>query len=258
MDHSSNSLEQHFHLPHVRHVDRSRPLQWLKLGWEDMRDNLGASLPYGVVLAAMGYLILSFAADMPYLFTAAISGFFLVGPIAAAGLYEVSRRHERGERASFMDSMRGLRGHADSIAYFGVFLALALIAWERLSAILFALFFRGDLAEVSGFLSSVFMSGENLYFVFAYMVIGGTLAAVVFALSAVAIPMLMDRDVDSVTAAMTSLRAVQGNFDTMALWAAIIVALVLVGFATMMIGMVILLPLLGHASWHAYRDLIEK
>ncbi|HRP24950.1 DUF2189 domain-containing protein [Thauera sp.] len=257
MDKPMNSLDQHFHLPHVRHVDRSRPIQWLKMGWEDMRANLGASLPYGIILAALGYFILSFAADKPYLFTAAISGFFLIGPIAAAGLYEISRRQERGERISFFGSLSSLRGHADSVAYFGAFLAIALISWERMSAILFALLFQGELAEVSNFFSSVFLSGEHLSFVFAYAMVGGILAAVVFALSAIAIPMLMDRDTDSVTAAMTSLRTVQMNFDTMALWAAIIVAMVLIGFATMMIGMVILLPLLGHASWHAYRELVE-
>lgn len=257
MDNSMNSLEQHFNLPRVRQIDRSRPIQWLQMGWQDMRENLGASLPYGIILAAVGYFILSFASGLPYLFTAAISGFFLIGPVAAAGLYEISRRYEEdGEKISFLASLRGLRSHIDSIAYFGAFLALVLIGWERVSAILFALFFQGELAEVSGFVRNVLLSGENGYFAFAYLVVGGTLAAVVFALSAVAIPMLLDRDTDSITAAMTSLRAVQMNFDAMAIWAAIIVALVLIGFASLMIGMVILLPLLGHASWHAYRDLV--
>ena len=257
MDKPFNTLEQHFHLPHIREVDTSRPIEWLRMGWSDMRENLGASLSYGIVLAAIGYAILSYAADMPYLFTAAISGFFLIGPIAAAGLYEISRRHERGEQVSLMSSLRGLRRHADSMAYFGAFLAIALIGWERMSAILFALFYGGEITNVSNFFRDVFLSGDYLQFVAAYMLVGGALAAVVFSVSAVAIPMIMDRETDAITAAMTSLRAVATNLGAMALWAAMIVGLVIVGFATMMVGMVILLPLLGHATWHAYREMIH-
>jgi uncharacterized membrane protein len=257
MDKPFNTLEQHFHLPHVREIEASRPLQWLRMGWDDMRENLAASISYGVILAAIGYLILSYATDKPYLFTAAVSGFFLVGPLAAAGLYEISRRHEHGHAVTFMQSIQGLRRHADSLMYVGAFMAITLISWERLSAIMFALFYQGEVAEVSNFFRSVFLSGEHLPFVAAYLLAGGILAALVFSLMAISIPMLMDRDTDAVTAAMSSLRAVGVNFPARALWAAIIVALVAVGFATMMIGMVILLPLLGHATWHAYRDMLR-
>lgn len=257
MDKPYDSLEQHFNLPHIRSIGTERPLQWLRMGWDDMRENLGASLSYGVILAAIGYLILSYAADKPYLFMAAISGFMLIGPIAAAGLYEISRRHEKGEKISFFESLRGLARNADTLAMFGAFLAIALIGWERISAILFALFYGGEITDVSNFFRDVFLSGDYLHFVVAYLVVGGMLAAVVFSLSAIAIPMIMDRETDTVTAAMTSLRAVGLNLGAMALWAAIIVGLVMVGFATMMIGMVILLPLLGHATWHAYREMVH-
>ena len=257
MDKPINSLEQHFHLPHIREVDPSRPLEWLRMGWSDMRENLGASLSYGVILAAVGYAILSYAADKPYLFMAAISGFMLVGPIAAAGLYEISRRHEKGEKASFAGSLRGLARNADGLAMFGAFLAIALIGWERISAIMFALFYRGEISNVTNFVSGILSSGTNLYFLAAYVIVGAVLAIVVFSLSAIAIPMVMDRETDTITAAMTSLRAVQTNFDTMMLWAVMIVVLIGIGFASMMIGMVILLPLLGHATWHAYRDLVR-
>lgn len=257
MDKSMHSLDQHFHLPHIREVGASRPFHWLKLGWGDMRDNLGASLTYGIFFAAVGYLILAYASGKPYLFTAAISGFFLVGPIAAAGLYEISRRHDAGEPASFGASLRGLTRHGDSLMYFGLFLAITLIAWERLSAILFALFYQGAVPELSNFARDVFLSGDYTHFVVAYLVVGGALAAVVFALSAIAIPMIMDRDIDAISAAMTSAKAVGVNLGAMAVWAALIVALVAIGFATMMIGMVVLLPLLGHATWHAYRDLVD-
>ncbi|AWI77313.1 hypothetical protein CEW83_20450 [Parazoarcus communis] len=252
-----HTLDQHFHLPHVREIKADRPFRWLALGLSDMRDNLAASLTYGVFFAVAGYLILSYAANMPYLFTAAICGFFLVGPLAAAGLYEISRRHAAGQTASFSDSLAGLRKHREGLMYFGAFFAIALIGWERISAILFALLYQGGAPDLSNFYRDVFLSGDYTHFVVAYLVIGGILAAVVFSLSVISIPMTMDRDTDGITAAMTSMRAVGVNLGAMAVWAALIVALVGIGFATMMIGMVVVLPLLGHASWHAYREMIE-
>ena len=92
MDKPFNSLEQHFHLPHIREVDPSRPLEWLRMGWSDMRENLGASLADGILMSAIGYASRAYAADRLYFFISAISGFLLIGPLALAGLYELSRR----------------------------------------------------------------------------------------------------------------------------------------------------------------------
>lgn len=256
MDKSYNSLDRHFHLPEVHQVEASRPLQWLRSGWDDMRANLGASLAYGLIFSVIGYVILAYAMDLPYLFTAAISGFFLVGPLAAAGLYEISRRHARGESVTFMQSLRGLAAHGDHLLYYGAFLAFALIGWERLSAILFALFYRGVTPDLANFFQDVFLSGNYTHFVVSYLVVGGAIAGLVFALSVVSVPMLMDRESDIVTAMMTSARTVGFNLGAMAVWAALIVVLTGIGFATMMVGMVVLLPLLGHATWHAYKDLV--
>lgn len=257
MDQHLNPLDQHFDLPHVRRIDSTRAFAWLRMGWTDLKGNPAASLAYGALLAIAGGLILSLANGMPYLFVAAVSGFFLIGPVAAAGLYEIARREEQGQIIGFMDSLRGLRGHGDQLLFFGVFLAIVLLSWERLSAILFALFDYSDTAMVGHFFRDIFLSGAHLDFVAAYVVLGGALAAVVFMLSAIAIPMLMHRDTDIVTAMMTSVRAVSGNLRAMALWAALIVGLIAIGFATAMIGMVVILPVLGYASWHAYRELVE-
>lgn len=257
MTRSMHHLDVHFSLPHLRTVETARPLMWLKMGWQDMRDNLMASLAYGLTFAVAGYLILAYATDLPYLFTAAVSGFFLIAPLAAAGLYEISRRHEKGMPTSLGESLKGLRRHGDSLLYFGILLALSLIGWERLSAILFALFYHGEVPNVEHFYRDVFFSGEYLHFVVAYLFIGGILATAVYCLSAVSVPMLMDRDTDVATAMMTSVRAVGHNLSAMLLWAILLVGLMAVGFATMMIGMVFLLPLVGHATWHAYRDLVE-
>ncbi len=257
MDHSYHPLDHHFQLPHVRHVDAARPLAWLRMGWDDLRANPLPSLAHGAVLAAIGYLILAYAAALPYLFTAAISGFFLVGPLAAAGLYEISRRQEKGEHIGWMESLRGLGRHRESLFYCGIMLAFMLIAWERVSAILFALLYSGNVPEVSNLMRDVFLSTEHLSFTLTWLAAGGALAALVFALMVIAVPMLMARDTDIATAMMTSLRAVGQNPAAMALWAVLIVTLVAIGFATMMIAMVVLLPVLGHATWHAYRDLVD-
>lgn len=252
-----STLDQHFALPHIRDVDMARPLQWLRMGWDDLRDNAAASLSYGAFFAVVGYFILSYAARMPYLFTAAVSGFFLVGPLAAAGLYEISRQGAKGRHLSLMESLHGLGAHKETLFYYGLMLAIALVSWERLSAILFALFYEGNVPDLGNFFRDVFLSGDYLHFVIAYVVVGGALAAVVFALSVISIPMLIDRDVDIATAMMTSARTVGRNLGPMFVWGGLIVLLVGIGFATMMLGMVVLLPLLGHASWHAYRDLVE-
>ena len=257
MDQHLNPLDQHFDLPHVCRIDGTRPLAWLRMGWQDLKGNLVASLAYGILLAVVGALILSLASDMPYLFVAAVSGFLVIGPIAAAGLYEIARRSEQGQVIGFTDSLRGLRGNGDQLLFFGAFLAIVMLSWERLSAILFALFGHGETVAVGSFFRDLFLSGAHLNFVAAYVLLGGIVAAVVFMLSAVAIPMLMHRDTDIITAMMSSARAVSGNLRAMALWAALIVGLIAVGFATLMIGMIVILPVLGYASWHAYRELIE-
>ncbi|MFN3984787.1 MAG: DUF2189 domain-containing protein [Rhodocyclaceae bacterium] len=257
MDKSLHSLDRHFNLPHVREVDTLRALHWLRLGWDDLRENAFASLAYGTFFAVLGYFIIGYAAQKPYLITASISGFLLVGPLAAAGLYVISRQHAERQPVSLMSSLRGLRTHGESLLSIGIALAIVMIGWERISAVLFALLFPADLPEVHNFFRDVFLSGNYLGFVATYMLIGGMLAALVFALTVVAIPMLMERDTDMVTAMMTSLRAVSMNLPAMAVWAAVIVVAMAVGFATLMIGMVVILPLLGHASWHAYHDLVD-
>ncbi len=258
MNKSPRALEQHFLLPYIRQAETSRPFAWLRMGWNDLRENLTASLTYGAAFAILGHLILTYAMSTPYLFTAAISGFLLIGPIAAAGVYEISRRHSKGERGiSFADSLKGLARRSDDLFYFGAFLAVTLIGWERISAILFALFYRDTSPNLAHFFRDVFLSGQYTDFVVAYLAVGAVLAAVVFTLSAIAIPMLMDRDIDPITAAMTSLKAASVNPGAMIVWAALVVLLTMLGFATLMLGMIILLPLLGHASWHAYRDMVE-
>ncbi|MBA3997699.1 MAG: hypothetical protein C0466_11080 [Candidatus Accumulibacter sp.] len=250
-------LDRHFNLPEVRRIAPDRPLVWLRAGWRDLAANPIASLSYGLLFAIGGDFILIFAWRSPQLFTAAVSGFFLIAPLLAGGLYEISRRRAAGRSSTFVDSLAGWRRNGQSIAMFGLLLALIGIAWERISAILFALLAPDLTPDLAAFVSSIFTSGAYRGLLAAWLVAGGSLALLVFAISAVSVPMLLDRDADFVTAMMTSLRAVGLNLETMVLWAALIVVLTLLGFATLLFGLVVLMPLIGHASWHAYRDLVK-
>jgi uncharacterized membrane protein len=255
---SPAGLDRHFTLPAIREISISQPLLWLRLGWRDFRSNATLSGGYGLVATLAGYELLLLAEPRPYLFTVTLSGFMLIAPLLAAGLYEISRRQEAGLPTHFRDSLEGWTRNGDSMAVFGLVLALVAIAWERLSAILFALSYGGDLPTVQSFVGTVFLSGNYLGFVTAYMGIGALIAALVFAMSAISVPMLVDRETDIATAIATSLRAVRRNPAAMTLWAALLVALMVVGFATLLVGMIVLLPLAAHASWHAYRDLAQR
>ena len=254
----SPGLDRHFILPTIRHVPTSQPLVWLRRGWQDLRRNASLSAAYGFVFTVAGWLLLFFAEPRPYLFTAAVSGFMLVAPLLAASLCEISRRQDEALATTFRDSLSCWARNGGSIALFGLVLALIAIAWERLSAILFALFYGGELPSVQSFLAAVLLSGNYWGLVIAYVALGALLAALVFAMSAISAPMLVDREVDVVTAVATSLKAVRQNPAAMALWAALLVALMALGFATLLLGMIVLLPWAAHASWHAYRDLAHR
>ena len=233
------------------------PLQWLRQGLHDFVINSGTSLIYGLAVVAAGYLIFGLTTGKPYLFLGAVSGFFLVSPLLAAGLYEVSRRHSRGEPVGFFDSLAGLRRNGQSLADFGFVLAFAMMVWQMLSALLFAFQFRGVTTDAEGFANSLFLSSDSLLFLLSYLALGGVIAAAVFAISAISVPMLLDREVDVVTAMMTSVRAVKANIPAMAVWAGLLVGLTLVGFITLLAGLAVIVPVLGHASWHAYKALVK-
>lgn len=254
-----HALDRHFRLPAIRHVELARVQVWLRQGWKDLRANPIPSLTWGLLYAIIGYVALAWAVDLPHILTAAVSGFMLIGPIAAAALYEQSRQREEGKKSGFISSICNLRRNREQLLCLGTFLVLTLLSWIWLSAILFALFSLdsdGSGIGLTHITQKVLLNPEHIQFTISYVIIGGALAAFVFALSVVSVPMLVDRNTDFVTAMMASLRAVTANLLTMLVWAGILLVLMLIGFVTW-IGLVVLFPLVGHASWHAYRDLVE-
>lgn len=240
----------------VKRIRPGQPLRWLAAGLADLRRCPRPSLFYGVVFAVAGFLILQVAGQRPYLVSASISGFFLIAPFLALGLYQISRRLEAGQPATLGDSITAWRGNYQSIGFFAAFLAFAFLFWERVSAIVFALYYGRYLGSIEDVSPWIFLSGESAVFLIIYLLVGAVCAAVVFALSVVAVPMLLDRRVDPVTAAVTSVRVTLANPRAMALWAALIVVITLLGIGTLFVGLVIAAPVLGHATWHAYRDLV--
>jgi uncharacterized membrane protein len=259
MDHPLHSLEEHFTLPAVaRQVPAFRPFVWVGRAVDDLRRNLRSSLAHGAVITAILAFVLFLAADYPYFFTAAVSGFLLVAPLLTLGIYEISRLNDAGETASFARSLAGWRRNAASVGMFGVVLCVIAIAWERLSAILFALLYGGNAPELGPFIAGVFLTGDYPRVLAGFIVLGGILAALVFVLAAVSLPMMMDRGTDVATAMMTSVKVVLTNPLPLVVWAATIVVLVAFGFAFALVGLVIIMPLLGHATWHAYKELVGE
>ncbi|MFZ4534717.1 DUF2189 domain-containing protein [Propionivibrio sp.] len=257
MKDSPIQLDQQVAVPEVRRIGMDRPMVWLRSGWRDMRANPIASVAYGLLFAIAGDFILIFAWRTPYLFTAAVSGFFLIAPLLAGGLYEISRRQSEGQHSTFFDSLACWGRNGESMAMFGLLMAVATFMWERISSVFFALIIPDLAPDLWAFVPNVLLNREYRGLALTWFFIGATLALLVFSVSAVSIPMLIDRRVTAITAMITSLRAVALNIVPMLLWAALVVMLTLAGFATLLFGLIVFMPLLGHASWHAYRDLVK-
>ena len=244
-------------LPGVRRVAITAPLGWLGKGWQDLWRQPAASLFYGVAIAVTGAVILGVTASLAYLFAAAVTGFLLVAPMLAAGLYELSRRYLAGEPATLTASMLAWKRNPSALVSFGLLSILAGTAWQVVSVVIVALFYKGTALQPMAMMIEVLVNPQHYLMFFIYMGAGGLMAAVVFALSVVSMPMLVDRRCELLCALTTSVNAVAENPLPLALWALIIMLLTGLGFATALVGLVLVMPWLGHASFHAYKELVE-
>ncbi len=245
-------------LPTPRLVPFDAPWAWLAAGWRDLWTQPVLSLGYGAAFAAAAAGIALGLAQMEVhaLFLALAGGFMLVGPLAAGGLYEVSRRLGLGQSVSFSDMVRAGVASRGQLLFFGGLLTFAFMLWIRVAILLLALFLGSTvLPPPSQFMQLLLFTPSGLGLLIVGSVVGGAIATAIFALSVVAIPMLLDRRIDFVTAALSSVQAVQRNPKPMALWAGLIAVLMGAGFATALVGLVFAFPLIGHATWHAYVDL---
>ncbi|MEM7021905.1 MAG: DUF2189 domain-containing protein [Pseudomonadota bacterium] len=246
--------------PRIRKIELDRPWHWLAAGWRDLWQAPVVSLGCGVIFAAVGYAITLglWLADLVYLVLPMVCGFMIVGPLMAVGLYEISRRLEAGEPVSLGAALLAWKRNASQIGLMGVALMLFLFAWIRLAALLFMLFYGLAPPSLETLVADTFLSPEGLPFLIIGTLIGAVLSALVYAISVVSVPLLLDRPEANVfTAIATSVVAVRENLLPLAFWAVLIVGFAAAGLITLYLGLIVTLPLIGHATWHAYRDLVD-
>lgn len=240
----------------VRPIPALRPLGWLARGWRDLMRCPGPGLLHGLAVFVFGALLIGLAHRQFWLLTGAFSGFLLVAPIVATGLYAVSRELSRGGSPTIASSLRVWKPDDGRLVVFGLLLALAGTGWVLTSASLITGFAGAPVNNPADFVRVVVLAPSGWLFE-AWLMLGALLAAPVFASSVVAIPLLLDRQVSVLAAVFTSWRVVMEHPAPLALWAALIMGLTLLGMATLLIGLVVVVPWLAHASWHAYRDLVD-
>lgn len=239
----------------IRSIPVTRPLHWVALGWHDLWRCPLPGLLHGLVLALFGAALLVLARAHFWLLAGAFSGFLLVAPIAATGLYAISQALERGAPASLRTALQVWVPRNGRLVVFGVLLAFAGTGWVVTSASLITGFAPTRIDNPQDFLRHVVLADGGLLFE-AWVLLGALLAAPVFASSVVAIPLLLERPVSLLAAVLTSWRAVMENPLPMALWALLLMGLSLLAMLPALLGLVIAVPWLAHASWHAYRDLV--
>lgn len=250
-----------------RSISLMQPLTWLVRGGRDTLRCGWISYLHGLVMAVFGALLLLLAYDQFWLLAGAFSGFLLVAPILATSLYAMSRALERREPAGWPLVLKTWLNWKDgdfvkwgdehwNLLRFGVMLAVAGTAWVVLSAVLIQLMALAPIAAPRDFLVHVVLAPKGFLFEL-WLVLGGILVAPIFASTVITIPLLLDRRISVRQAVTLSWQVVLANPIALALWGAIIMVLIFVGLSVMLLGLVIVVPLLGHASWHAYRDLVD-
>jgi uncharacterized membrane protein len=246
---------------HVRRIDADQPFNWLAAGWRDFTAAPAASIGYGLIFVAIG-IALAFGlwrANQLFLLLPLASGFMLLGPVLMSGFYAMSRDLEQGRRPSISGALLAWRTNAGPVFYGALAFMFLFLVWLRFSEVIFALAFPAATAELDaqGLLNTTFFTIGGLEFLALFLALGAAMAALAFAGGAFAFQMLLDRQVSASEALATSFAATVLNMRAMAVWAALLVALVVGGMAVFFVGLAVTLPLAGHASWHAYRAVIR-
>jgi uncharacterized membrane protein len=239
----------------VREVEPARVAVWLTRGWQDLWRCPLPGLVHGAACTLFGALLLWWAHDDFWILAGTFSGFLIVAPVVATGLYAVSRGLERGERPGLRSVWQLWRDRDPRLVHFGVLLAFAGTGWVVTSASFVTSFADQPIHRPIQFLRYVVLQDDGWLFE-VWLVLGALLAAPMFASSVVAIPLLLERRISVLRAVVTSWTAVLASPVTLALWAAVILGLTTLGMLSALLGLVVVVPWLGHASWHAYRDLV--
>ena len=246
--------------PLIRKVELDRPWAWLAAGWRDLCRAPLVSLTYGVIFAVAGYAITLglWLTGLVYLVLPMVCGFIIIGPLLAVGLYEVSRRLDADEPVTLKAALLAWGRNASQIGLMGIVLMLLLFAWIRIAALLFMLFYGLAPPSLETLVADTFLSPDGLPFLITGTIIGALLAGLAYGISVISVPLLLDRpDANVVTAIATSVVALRENPATLLFWGVLIVGFAGAGLITLYLGLIVTLPLIGHATWHAYRDLVD-
>lgn len=237
--------------PRLNKLPLSAPLQWLRLGWADLRRAPGIGAFFGACFALMGLAVLMVFRHAPLYTLALCAGFLLLGPLLCLGLYQVSLRLERGEVPRIEDALAAWLPNLRQIAIFGFVLLILELLWGRAALVVFAVSFNG-MPDFAGSLTQL-LAADHLGFIVAYLAVGAVFAGLIFAISVIAMPLLLDRDTDAVTAGLASLKLCLTQPGVMLCWGALVTLLVVAAMLPYFAGLIVVGPWLGHASWHAYR-----
>jgi uncharacterized membrane protein len=230
------------------------PLRWLALGWRDFRRAPAIGLFYGACFIVMGWSLMTVFEHAPPYVLGLSGGFLLVGPFMCLGLYRVSQQLEAGGRPDFADSVFAWQTRTAQLGIFGFVLLVLEMLWARATLVVFAVTFEG-MPDFKGSLLAL-LDPENLEFIVTWSLLGALFATLIFAVSVVSIPMILHRPTDAVTAGLTSIRLVLGQTAVLLFWGLLIAALVSLAMLPWFLGLLIVGPVIGHASWHAYRAAI--
>jgi uncharacterized membrane protein len=231
--------------------------QWLAQGWKDFMQTGMRGTYYGACFAVMGFAIVMVYGTLWQATMGLTAGFFLMGPFICTGIYELSRQRERGEPLSLIKSWTAWFRNWKSIAFFAAMLTFFMVVWARVSVVLFALFAAHDYPTLQSMLSQI-VSERNLEFLLVWMGVGFVFASLVFAVSVVSVPLLLDRGTDTLEAVFASARALWANPMACLVWGLLIVALIGSSLFVFMPLLVITAPWVGHATWRAYKGLVAQ
>lgn len=251
-----SGIEETWNPKWQRHLPAQAPFEWLAKGWRDLISFPMLSLSYGITVFVVSFLIiwLLFATGRDYFLFPAVAGFMIIAPLLATGLYLKSSRLERSEPVS-LGSMLRVRPVAGAQVFFtGLLLCMLMLLWMRAAVLIYALFFGVRPFPGLGHVTQLLLTTPTGWAMLVVGIfVGALFAGFSFAISVFSIPMLLDQRIDAFTAMGISVALVWNNLRPMLVWGAIVLGLFLVSVATGLIGLVVIFPLLGHATWHAYK-----
>lgn len=235
----------------------STAVSWLKAGWSDFKSsNMEASLLFGILVFTISWLLIAgiFAFDLDYILFPLLGAFMVLGPAMAVGLYEKSRNIEDGESTGIGRMLFVKPRSRGQIAFVGLVLSLWILLWLRAAVLLYALFFgMHEFPGVDGVVSTLLTEPRGWWLLLTGTLFGGLFAAFAFGISTFSIPMLLVEETDAFTSMGSSLALSWHNLPVMVAWGAIVSALFVVSILTGLLGLIVIFPVLGHATWHVYR-----